>query len=862
MRILSGVCLLVSLWFMMSCSSSKVVKTTPQSEDIEEYTFDPIDIYPDSTEKDSILKVYRGTATMTYDIIHTKLDLRFDWTHSNVIGKANLVIKPYFKSIDSLRLDAVGFDINKISLTSGKPLSYRYDGVILTVMLDRTYTRKDTFRLNIEYVAKPDDNPVSGSEVITSNKGLFFVNPLGKDPDVPIQIWTQGETENNSRWFPTFDKPNERFSQEIIMTVDDKYRTLSNGKLISSKSNADGTRTDYWKQDKPHAPYLAMIAVGDFHVEQDQWNGIPLAYMVDKKYGKYAKQIFNHTPEMLTFFSNILNSPYPWDKFSQVAVHEFVSGAMENTGAVVFGDFVQKTDRELLEENNDEIVAHEMFHHWFGDLVTCEDWSNLVLNEGFANYAEYLWNEHKYGHDFAEYKRFMSIMEYYQEFYYGKIRPVVDYYYSDREDMFDRHSYNKGGLILHMLRTYLGDDAFFASLNKYLTRHAGSSVELAELRIAFEDTVGEDLNWFFDQWFLGKGQPHINVNYTYDSLNRSLLVHTDQSGTPDNFYHPFKIPTDVAIYYADGSITYHPIIITDTIQDFLIEHLKGTPVNYIFNSKADLLAIKKETKPESYYLYQFKHADNFTNKVEALQNLEQIDEIIPIALKDDFYFVRALGIDFIPDSLVDIYTERLQDMTLTDSSPVVRRTAYLKLLNDQNFDPMLLSHIVIKSEKAYSVLELALNIIGLNEPESFNQYFNQFKNEDSDYLVSTLVSLIPDDSPNYLNYLDVKAKTIEPKYIDDFYKVYHEYVSKQNTQVIERAINVNLEIANPSNGSQIRKAHAMNLLTQLGSLLLNMKDDIQAQSLLDNVLPKIKNIALTETDPELIDLPLYKGFRE
>ncbi len=863
MNLLSRVYLLTGILFLMSCNTKKVIEPVQDYEEMEEITFEPIDIYPDSIELDSLPKVFRPSATMSYDIIHTKLDLRFDWIKRHVLGKADLMIKPFFRPIDSLILDAVGFDIHQVALTDNKTLAYRYDGANLTIILDKTYTRTDTFRLNITYTAKPDENPITGSEAITSNKGLFFINPTGSNPDLPTQIWTQGETEHNSRWFPTFDKPNERFSQEIILTVNDKFKTLSNGKLISSNKNADGTRTDHWKQEKAHAPYLAMIAVGDFHVETEYWNDIPLTYMVDKNYGKYAKKIFNHTPEMLAFFSNLLKYPYPWDKYSQVVVHEFVSGAMENTGAVVFGDFVQKTDKELAIENNDDIVAHELFHHWFGDLVTCEDWSNLVLNEGFASYAEYLWAEHKYGRTHAEYKRWIDIQTYFQENYFGRTRPVVHYYYDDKEEMFDRHSYEKGGLILHMLRNYIGDDAFFTALNSYLTKHAGSAVEIAELRMAFEDTIGEDLNWFFDQWFIGQGQPHIHITYTYDSLNHTLRIQTDQSETPDHFSYPFKLPTDVVIYHADGRVTYHPITITETIQEFVLNNINHKPLNYILNSNGDLLMIKSESgKSDTEYIHQVNHVSNFEEKISAIRNIKDQEKLIPILLNDSFYIWRSTAIELIEDTNSDNYIDKLQDMALSDHNEIVRRSAYYKLLNFDSFDPMLLTHLILKSEKSYPMLEIALNVIGIYEPASYKQYFDMFKNEESDYLVTMLVSMMPDDSQEYLEYAAQKARTIDLRYAAGFFEGYKDFTLSKGLKAIEHAIDSNLTIADPTNGSPVRKLHAMNFMLNLCNELIEMTDNVDAQILLDSSLFKIKAIALAETDPDLIESPIYNGFRE
>ena len=420
--------------------------------------------------------VYRSSAKRENDLLHTRLEVQFDWKTEKVFGKATLDLKPYFYPTDSLTLDAKGFEISNIQLVpAGRELEYEYDGQQLKIKLDRTYQRNETYTVNIDYTATP--SATGGSNAIKSDKGLFFINPRGEDPDKPQQIWTQGETQNNSRWFPTIDRPNERFTQEIFITVDDKYTTLSNGTLQSSTQNENGMRTDHWKMDQPHAPYLCMIAVGEYAVVRDQWEDILLEYYVEPEYEQDAKAIFPHTPEMLAFFSDVLGVKYPWSKFSQIIVRDYVSGAMENTTAVVYLDKLQMPARELIDETiNESYVAHEMFHHWFGDLVTCESWANLTLNEAFATYGEYLWFEYKYGKDEADY-HLLGEWNYYLSTTKSKLHPLVDFSYRDREDMFDSHSYQKGGAILHMLRYYVGDEAFFAALNKYLVDNQFQTVE-------------------------------------------------------------------------------------------------------------------------------------------------------------------------------------------------------------------------------------------------------------------------------------------------------------------------------------------------------------------------------------------------
>ncbi|MBC7884132.1 MAG: alanyl aminopeptidase [Saprospiraceae bacterium] len=855
--------LAICISLFSSCKTKKDIVYEGSEDILQEELLDTL-VISSATDPDSLPKEYRGSASLPYDILHTKLELSFDMINQFVLGKASLTIKPYFKPLQKVSLDAVGFDIHTVKLLpSGTNLTHKYDGEKLHIDLNSVFLPKETFEVYIDYTAKPNRNVTSGSEAITSDKGLFFINPTGTDKDVPVQIWSQGETENNSKWFPTFDKPNERFTQEMFLTVDNKYLTLSNGKKMSSVKNADGTRTDRWKQDKPHAPYLAMIAIGDFHEDMDMWNNIPLHYVVEKGFAKHAKKIFNHTPEMLKFFSEKLNYPYPWDKYAQVVVRDFVSGAMENTSAVVFGDFIQKTERELIDNDNDYIIAHEMMHHWFGDLVTCEDWSNLTLNEGFANYAEYLWFENKYGRDRAEFHRMNEMNGYFSQVFGQGAHPLIHYYYDDSEQMFDAHSYNKGGLVIHMLRNYLGDEAFFSGLHKYLVDNAYSAVEVDELRMAFEDTIGEDLHWFFDQWFLGNGQPHLDVTYTYNDENRVLLIEVDQSKTPKEFHKLFTLPVDIAIYFEDGSIQYHPVLINEMKQRILIEDLKAKPATYVFDGKNILLALINENKTTEQYKAQFRLSPNFMDKMIAFTSTNDGNEdLIEKAMSDPFYLIRSMGINAIPDSLIGPYINSLQSMTLTDLHSEVRRDALLKLLNQEDFDPTQLCLRILDGEQAYPVLQIALEVIGSLDPEKAAPYIEKFKKDDSDYLAGSLAGIITEEDTASVAYLENKARTIGVASIFEFYARYQEFLVGKDTKTIKRAGEQMYEIASNKDGNMYRKYLATMTIVKLAEEVTRRNEENKISEntkLLESFKMMLSDIVSNETNLTLIEK--YSGLK-
>ncbi|PZP49574.1 MAG: peptidase M1 [Pseudopedobacter saltans] len=590
-------------------------------------------------------KIYRASATKINDLVHTKLDVTPDYKKCYLYGKEWVTLKPHFYPTDSLNLDAKGMNINEVAIIkNGKkiPLKYVYkDSLNLLITLDKTYTKNEQYTVYIDYTSKPNEFKVHGSAAITDAKGLYFINPDGKDPNKPIQLWTQGETEGSSVWFPTIDRPDQKTTDEIILTVPAKFVSLSNGKLVSSKNNSNGTRTDYWKMDLPHSPYLFFFGVGDYAVIKDKYKNKEVNYYVEHEYAPVARKIFGNTPEMMTFYSKILGIDYPWNKYSQMTARDYVSGAMENTTATLHTDALQQNARQLVDGNKyEEYVAHELFHQWFGDLVTCESWSNLTVNESFANYSETLWDTYKYGKDAGDKQNYEDMVGYLRS-NSGDL-DLVRFYYKDKEDMFDAVSYNKGGRILHMLRHYVGDSAFFNSLNLYLNQNKFGNGEAHQLRLAFEQVTGQDMNWFWNQWYFGSGNPDVNIKHKYDAAKGTETVTISQIQRSGK---AFELPIDIDIY-VNGQKTRHSV------------WAKKKEETYTFpvSSKPDLVNVdgdkimlwsKKEDKNLDEYNYQFDHAGKYLDRREAIHaafadttGSAVADEIKKKGLSDKFYDIR------------------------------------------------------------------------------------------------------------------------------------------------------------------------------------------------------------------------------
>ncbi len=625
--------------------------------------------------------IYRATATKINDVIDTKLDVRFDFTKSWMYGKEWITLKPHFYPTDSLSLDAKSMAINEVSMMRSGihiPLKYTYDNQMLHITLDRIYRGGENYTVFIDYTSKPDEIKAKGSAAITGAKGLYFINPLGKDKDKPTELWTQGETESNSSWVPTIDKPNQKTTDKISMTVPAKFITLSNGLLVKKKKHHDGTRTDTWKMDLPHAPYLMMMAAGEYSVIKDRYKNKEVSYYVEKEYAPLARKIFGLTPEMISFFSGITGVDFPWQKYSQVVVRDYVSGAMENTTATVHAESAQQDARQLIDGNSwEDVIAHELFHMWFGDYVTTESWSNLTLNESFADLGETLWEEHKHGKDAGDEHNLEAMQNYL--FSNSSKKDLVRFYYRNREDMFDVVSYQKGGRILNMLRNYVGDSAFYRSLNLYLTRNKFSSAEAQDLRLAFEEVTGQDLNWFWNQWYYGSGHPKLEINYDYDQANRSAKVFIKQNQTDKIF----RLPVAIDVYQG-GSRKRYNVWLENKADTFAFPAAVRPDLINVDGDKI-LLCQKSDNKTIDNFIFQYKNAGLYLDRREAIDYAarNQADDpkaftLLKDALNDRYHGLRIFAIQRLKmsdDSIKRTIEPMLADLAQKDPSPKVRAAA-------------------------------------------------------------------------------------------------------------------------------------------------------------------------------------------
>ena len=689
----------------------------------------------------------RPERTRVFDLVHTKLELEPIWEKRHLKGLATVVVTPHFGKKQVLELDAVGFDVNSVNrLSAGltTPQKHTYDGKVLRITLDSALLAPQRCTLLIDYKAKPNEGEVrTGLTAITSDKGLYFINPDGKLPNRPRELWTQGEPNDNSHWFPTIDAPNQKSTQEVQLTVDTAFTTLSNGLLTAQTLLPGGKRRDVWEMTQPHAPYLFMIAVGPFAVVKDKWRDKEVSYYVEKPYRNRAKAVFGNTPEMIEFFSKRLGVGFPWPKYSQIVGRDYVSGAMENTTATLFLEEVMEEEPALRDNNWDNVISHELFHQWFGDLATCESWSNLSLNESFANYGEYLWLEYKLGQDVADFHAAEEKMQYLYESRF-KREPLIRYRYHSQLDVFDSHTYAKGGRILHMLRNYLGDDVFFASLQAYLQKFAYKKAEVHDLRLVFEEVSGQDLNWFFNQWYFKPGHPELKVRKTF--TGESLIVSVSQ--IQDTTYTPvYKLPITIDTYHGDKR-SRHTFMLEGVDGSFEIPMGKA-PTLTLFDPDHVLLAEVRYELPQEEYVNALNGAPRAIDRAAALEKAlklampEDMNLYIRRGLKDANHQVRLMALELCNNNLdIDMATRlMIADMAKYDRKSEVRADA-AGLIGNQKIEPVLqrLGDILDK-EQSYSVLGEAINQYVIAKGPDLDTRLKKFEKTPSPTLVKVIAEL-------------------------------------------------------------------------------------------------------------------------
>jgi aminopeptidase N len=553
--------------------------------------------------------------TRDYDLQHSKIALRFDVDQRKVIGDVTHSVSILRENTTRLSFDSVGLTIQSVTVNKS-PTKFETSSAKLLVSLPGTPKVGDKYEIEIRYEGKP-------------NKGMYFILPDKNYPKQPIEIWTQGESEDTRYYLPTYDYPNDRLTTETIMTVPSSWITVANGKLISVTDAGSGQKTWTWRESQPSSTYLITAVAGEFDEAKQSLRNLPLTYYAPKGRGDRLLPNYERTPQMIDLFNKKIGVDYPWEKYAQVMVDYFVAGGMENSSATTnTADSLR--DPKLIPEypgNEDDLISHELAHQWFGDLVTCKDWANVWLNEGFATFFETVWTESHYGKDLASYNLWKTERDWFASTNLYA-RPIVRRNFDESEE-FDDNAYGKGGWVLYMLRHQLGDDAYWRSLKHYLDVNRGKNVVTPDLIKAIEETTHVNVDRFFQQWIYGAGAPKFDLAYTYNAEKHQVALTVKQTQKVDANVGVFSAPVDVEITTASGPKLYVARIYK--ADETFTYPADSAPLMVLFDKGGYIFKSAKFHKEKKEWLYQLQHATEFSDRADAIVALDKIkndDEVV------------------------------------------------------------------------------------------------------------------------------------------------------------------------------------------------------------------------------------------
>ena len=572
-----------------------------------------------------------------YDLQHSKIALLFDVQQKKVLGDVTHTVS-LLRDVSKIEFDSVGLTIQGVTVNKDAVKS-ETTPTKLIVPLPGGSRSGEKFEIEIRYEGKPA-------------KGMYFILPDKEYPSRPTEIWTQGESEDTRYYLPTYDYPNDRLTTETILTVPSSWLTVANGKLVSVSKASEGMKTWTWRESVPSSTYLITVVAGEFDEVKQAWRGLALTYYAPKGEGNRLLPNYERTPEMLKVFTEKLGVDYPWEKYAQVMVDDFVAGGMENSSATTNTSSSLK-DPKLIPEfpgDEDPLISHELAHQWFGDLVTCKDWGDIWLNEGFATFFEMVWSEAHYPKDQADYERWEKMQEWWaQNNLFAK--PMVRHDFDDSSE-FDANAYNKGGLVLYMLRHQVGEEAFYRGVRKYLTVNRGKNVVTSDLIQAIEEANHIDVQRFFDEWVYGAGAPKFEINYTYDDAKHQIVLSVKQTQKLEGRVGLFQAPVDLEVTTASGSKTQE-VWVNKEVETFTLA-ADSAPLMVIFDKGGQLLKTAEFHKEKKEWLYQLKNATEFMNRAEAVQALAKLknDDEAAAALGNALSTDKAWGIrDIAADAL-------------------------------------------------------------------------------------------------------------------------------------------------------------------------------------------------------------------
>jgi len=686
-----------------------------------------------------------------YRTEHIAIRLKVDPEEKSIAGSCSLKVVPLREGLQSIKFDACEMGVSGVRV-DGAEARFEHDGSVLTV------------RSASPLAVAPHDVVIEYSA--TPTHGVYFIRPDEAYPDKPIQVWTQSEAEAARFWFPCHDHPDDKSTTETIITAPDGYQVISTGKLVSRNSSA-GWSTYHWSESAPHSTYLNSFVVGKFVETGEEAEGVPLQYYVPEEKRKDTARYFGLTPDMMRTFVDLTGYGFPFEKYAQVAVHDFIYGGMENISATTLVDnrFPDERSEEDYaarysrpDRNHIELVAHELAHSWFGDLVTLKHWPHAWLNEGFATYMEAVYHERKYGRDAFRQNMHFKSQAYFEEDENRYRRAIVenDYLYAD--DLFDSYAYEKASWMIHQLRYILGDEVFFRGVRDYLKRFAFKNPDTHDFMRSMEETSGLSLESYFEQSFFKAGHPELEAEYSWDEKSGTAQVAIRQVQLVDAQTPVFQLPCDLVFYTKNGR-EHRRVWIRSQEERYHFE-LDSEPRIVEIDPEGWLLKKLNFKRSRSLLVNQLESSADALSRKEAAESLSSFKEdatvqvLMGAAARDQYWSVRAeaarsigkVGSEAALETLLELRSVRhrkvrravvaalaefkgdgraqtaLKDALFHDESPYVQCEAALSLAKSGAPDAAsALREAMQLTSPEYGLTEASLEALGMTKQEEVRE---------------------------------------------------------------------------------------------------------------------------------------------
>ncbi|MGE3824985.1 MAG: M1 family metallopeptidase [Bacteroidia bacterium] len=648
------------------------------------------------------------------DMQHLKLEVSFEPQKGLVKGKVTHTFLVLQHEVDSIFLDAPGITFKDVKL-DGVITKYKTDNNGITIYPGSTLHWEQTHDLTLEYEATP-------------RKGIYFIGWNQPRIDTLIygasrkQIWTQGQGTDNRHWIPCYDEQNDKLTTEVIVTFDKEYKVLSNGTKLKEKDNGNGTRTWHYKMQKPHTTYLMMLGIGKYEIEERKSaTGVPIHLWYYPEYKSRVEPTYRYSVEMFDFFEKEIGVPYGWESYSQIPVQDFMYGAMENTTATLFGDFFLVDERSYLDRNYVAVNAHELAHQWFGDLVTARSAAHHWLQESFATHYNLTYEREVFGQDHFDWARREAVNKALDASRHDK-KPVA---HSEAGSV--RH-YPKGSVVLQMLKYVTSREAFNKSIKHYLEKHKYQNVDSEDLLVAFHETLGKSLDWFWEEWIYKGGEPHYVVTYREETENgkQQTVFSVSQEHELSDVVGLFKMPIAFEVHYTDGSKDSKIVWIENKHHEVKVENILGKKISFVlFDPNSEVMKSFEFRKSLEMLKEQALKAPNMLDRYDAvlaMRNTEielKQDLLIDVFNNEKFHGIKSEVVYQLVNEK-DSKSLELITKAINDKDAQVRKAVITHVKNIPA--ALLAEYEKLLTDASYETITLALEKLCIQFPDNLEKY--------------------------------------------------------------------------------------------------------------------------------------------